>query len=366
MRSGTFFFPGPTEVRKEVLGAMLRQPIPHRSTEFRELFAGVQRGLRQVFRTVRPVYVATASGTGMMEAAVRCSPGGKLLALVNGAFAERFVTIAQACDRPVDRHDMPIGSVPDLDEVRGLLSSGAYTAISLVHSETSTGALSDIRAIARVAREAGAVVIVDSVSGIGGAEAEFDDWGLDCVLCASQKALALPPGLAFAVTSDEFLRGASGALGRGVYLDLLEYDSHARSDETPTTPCVSLIFALAHQLSAILQEGVEARWARHEAMRLMMESWVASTRDVLDVDIGILARPGVRSPTLTVLTLPAGIDADSLVARVAERGYTIGTGYGTLRATTVRVGHMGDHTVADLAGCLAAIADSLEVLNQRT
>lgn len=364
MRPGTFFFPGPTEVRKDVLGAMLRQPIPHRSAEFRELFAGVQRGLREVFRTVRPVYVATSSGTGMMEAAVRCSPRGKLLALVNGGFAERFVTIAQACDRPVDRHDIPIGGVPDPDEVRSLLSRGAYTAISLVHSETSTGALSDIHAIARVAREAGVVVIVDSVSGIGGAEVEFDGWGLDCVLCASQKALALPPGLAFAVASDEFLRRASGALGRGIYLDLLEYDSHSRSDETPSTPSVSLIFALAHQLSAILREGVEARWARHEAMRLTMEAWVVGTRDALNMDIEILARPGVRSPTLTALALPAGIDAASLVARVAERGYTIGAGYGTLSATTVRVGHMGDHTVADLAGCLAAIADSLEVLKQ--
>jgi aspartate aminotransferase-like enzyme len=365
MAGGTFFFPGPTEVRLEVLKAMVRQPLPHRAAEFREVFAAVQGGLREVFRTERPVYVATASGTAMMEAAIRCAPRGRILVLANGAFAERFVKIAHACGRDADRHEVALGDVPHPDEVRDLLGRGSYSAATLVHSETSTGALADIREITRVAHEAGVALIVDSVSGIGGAQVETDEWKPDCVFSASQKALALPPGLSFAVASESFLRGAAEVGGRGVYLDLLEFDAHARNDETPATPSASLFFALAHQLADIRREGMSARWARHEAMRLVMDGWVDSTRDALAMELGILAKPGVRSPTVTVVTLPPRISAFMLVDEVAARGYTIGTGYGLLRATTFRVGHMGDHSVADLMRCLDAIADSLGTLQRR-
>lgn len=367
MRPGTFFFPGPTEVRSEVLEAMLRQPIPHRSREFREVFATVQAGLRLVFRTERPVVVATASGTGMMEGAVRCAPPGKLLALVNGAFSDRFVKIALACERAVHRHKIPFGDVPRANEVRDLLTRGSYSALTMVHSETSTGALTDIRAITEVAHEAGVAVIVDSMSGVAGARVETDAWGLDCVVSASQKALALPPGLSFVAASQDFLQSAGGprgVTGRGVYLDLLEFEKHARNNETPTTPAVSLIFALAHQLTAIAHEGIEVRWARHEAMRVAMEDWVANTREALGIDLGILASPGSRSPTVTVVTLPSDISAAEVVASVAVRGYTIATGYGATSAATFRVGHMGDHSVASLMGCLAAIRDALAMVQR--
>ncbi|HEY5087698.1 MAG TPA: hypothetical protein VII66_10105, partial [Gemmatimonadaceae bacterium] len=194
---------------------------------------------------------------------------------------------------------------------------------------------------------------------------EVDAWGPDCVVSASQKALALPPGLSFAVASEDFLRRATAVADRGVYLDLLDYDKYARNNETPATPSVSLLFAAAHQLKAIEHERVEIRWARHEAMRRAMEDWVANTRGTLGIDIAILARIGARSPTVTVVTLPSGIDSAALVAEVAARGYTIGSGYGAMRATTFRVGHMGDHSVADLTGCLAAVADALAVRLRR-
>jgi aspartate aminotransferase-like enzyme len=365
VQRGTFFFPGPTEVRTEILEAMLRQPLPHRSPEFRERFAALQDGLGRVFRTTRPVYIATASGTAMMEAAVRCAPAGRILALVNGAFAERFVRIAQACARSVDRMEVAFGDVPDPDAVAAALERGSYSAVTVVHSETSTGALADVAAIARVARDAGAATIVDSVSGVGGAQLEVDAWGVDCAVSASQKALALPPGLAFAVASEQFLGAADAGTDRGVYLDLLEFDRHARNNETPATPAVSLMYALERQLAAIQCEGIEARWMRHEAMRAVTEKWVDRTREVRALDIRMLARPGARSPTVSVVTVPAGISAPVLVDRVASRGYTIGAGYGPLRETTFRVGHMGDHRVDDLEQCLAAISDALQELAPR-
>lgn len=359
MRAGTFFFPGPTEVRDEVLRAMLRQPIPHRSEAFREIFESVQTGLRAVFCTERPVYIATASGTGMMEAAVRCAPEGRILALVNGAFGERFERIAIACGRTVDRYDIPVGDVPRADEVGDLLQGRAYSSVTVVHSETSTGALTDVSSIASVVHASGAALIVDSVSGIGGARLDVGADGLDCVVSASQKALALPPGLAFATTTEAFLEGASHVHDRGVYLDLRGFDAYALRNETPSTPSVSLIFALAHQLECIVREGIAARWARHDAMRISMEQWVANTADALDVDISILARLGCRSPTVTVVRMPDGVPASTLVAEVAKRGYTIGNGYGAMRETTFRVGHMGDHTVTNLEACLASVADAL-------
>jgi aspartate aminotransferase-like enzyme len=362
VQPGTFFFPGPTEVREDVLKAMLRQPIPHRGAEFHEIFSRIQSGMRGVFQTRRQVYVLTSSGTGGMESAIRCAPSGKILALVNGAFGERFVKLAHACGRDVDQVDIALGDVPDADEVKMRLNAGSYAALTMVHNESSTGALADVRAIAHVARDAGVVTIVDSVSGIGGARLEFDAWGVDCVVSASQKALALPTGLAFAVVSERYLRGIEEVDGRGMYFDLLAFDAHGRNDETPATPAVSLIFALGRQIESVMREGMEARWSRHEAMRMTMERWVGGTRDALDLDISIFARAGARSPTVTAVSLPTGIVSTDLVRAVAERGYTIGTGYGALRLSTFRVGHMGDHTVAGLESCLAAVADGLRVL----
>src|SRR5678816_4658659 len=138
---GTFFLPGPTEVRQEVLAAMLKPMIPHRSTEFEELFARIQQGLKGVFLTRRPVYIAASSGTGMMEAAIRALPSGPILSLVNGAFSERFAHIAEMCGREVDRFEVPWGAVNDPRQLEIYLTQKNYAAITVVHSETSTGAL---------------------------------------------------------------------------------------------------------------------------------------------------------------------------------------------------------------------------------
>jgi aspartate aminotransferase-like enzyme len=363
---GCYFLPNQAEVRDEILQAMVRQPMSHRSEEFHEIFATAQAGLRQVFRTNRPVYVATASGTGMMEAAVRAAPVGRLLALVNGAFGERFVRIAQACGRDVDRYDVAAGEVPDPGDVGTLLQRGSYAAITMVHNETSTGAVADVAAITRIAHMADVAVIVDSISGVGGAPLEVGSLAIDCVVCASQKALGLPPGLSFATTTEQFIRDAEAVPCRGVYLDLAAYDAFVRANETPTTPSVPLIVALAAQMMAIRSEGIEARWDRHEAMRRLTESWVDETRSRLGLDLGILARAGNRSPTVTVITLPDGIDPRAVVRDVAARGFRIGLGYGDLAATSIRIGHMGDHTVDELGNCLDSVADVLGTLRATT
>ena len=360
---GTFFLPGPTEVRPAILAAMTRPMIPHRGRDFETLFGRLQDGLRLVFDTARPVYVSSSSATGLMEGGVRCAPEGAVLAVVNGAFSERFADIARACGRAVTVLDVPWGRAADPDDVARALAAGApgggrFAAVTVVHSETSTAALTDVRAVAAACRAHGAACLVDSVTGIGGAELHADAWALDFVLTGSQKALALPPGLAFGVASEGFARTAAQAPARGRYFDLAEFEAYAHRRQTPNTPALPLLYALDAQLAAMAAgEPIAARWARHAAMAAQCHAWVAGRADRFG--IGLLAPPGERSPTVTAITLPAGLGGDAVVDAMARRGYVVGNGYGRLRGTTVRIGHMGDHTPATLAGCLAALDDAL-------
>lgn len=362
---GTFFLPGPTEVRPVVLEAMLRPMIPHRGKAFERLFDAVQEGLRDVFRTRRPVYIGTCSATGMMEAGIRCAPAGRVLALVNGAFSARFAQIACACGRAVDTYDVEWGEAHDPAIAAEHLGRGEYAAVTVVHSETSTGVLNDVRAISDVAHRYGACCLVDSVSGIAGAELDFDGWGMDYVLTGSQKALALPPGLAFAVAAEELVRGAQEVPDRGVYLDLVEFDAYARKSQAPNTPALSLYYALARQLSDVRAEGMPARWARHLEMAARTHRWVDEVRSAAGVEIGVLAKPGHRSPTVTAVTLPSWLPSRTVVDMVASRGFTIGSGYGKLKDASVRIGHMGDHTMADLEECLGAAGEVLGAVRER-
>jgi len=351
---GTFFIPGPTEVRPEILEAMTRPMIPHRSQEFEDLFAKVQVGLRAVFETGRPVFIVPASATGMMEAGIRCTEPGPILSLVNGAFSERFAHIAEMCGRVVDRYEVPWGEVHDTSRLSSYLSEGGYRAITVVHSETSTGALNDIRRISDEAHAHGVLCLVDSVSGVGGAELRFDAWQLDYALTGSQKALALPPGLAFSVASDAFIESAQRAEARGVYFDLVEMARFAESGQVPSTPAVSLLYALDLQLESILAEGVETRWKRHAAMLEMTSDWVDDCRNRSGIDLKNIVDKGHRSPTVSTIQLPEAVSAEDFLKKVASRGIRVASGYGKLKSRTFRIGHMGDHSPATLQGCLEA------------
>jgi aspartate aminotransferase-like enzyme len=360
---GTFFLPGPTEVRRPVLEAMLQPMLPHRGAAFEAMFARIHAGLQSVFRTGRPVFVSSSSATGLMEAAVRCAPPGRVLSLVNGAFSERFADVARACGRDVDVVTVEWGATVTPAQAAVALGARDYAAVTLVHSETSTGALTDPRPFQALAREHGALLLLDSVTGAGGAELETDAWDLDFVLTGSQKALAMPPGLAFAVASDAYMRTAASAPARGVYFDLVEFARYGARHQTPNTPALSLLYAADRQLADVRAEGMEARWARHRAMAERTWAWADGLAARFGEGFGVLGAAGERSPTVTAVTLPARVACPALTSAVARRGYVVGSGYGRLKDTTFRIGHMGDHTVAGLAGCLATVEDALgEVL----
>lgn len=359
MSFGSFFLPGPTEVRKEVLSAMLSPMIPHRSAEFEALFGRLQDGLRNLFFTARPVFISVSSGTGMMEAAIRALPTGPILCLVNGAFSERFAHIAEMCGRKVERYEVPWGDVHSANRLDNLLSDGQYRAITATHSETSTGALNDIRVLSDIAHAHGALCMVDSVSGAGGAELRFDEWNLDFVFTGSQKALALPPGLSFAVASNEVVRLAEQSENRGVYFDIVEMERFAKGNQVPATPAFSLLYALEVQLDSIRQEGIENRWRRHLDMLAATEAWLAESAVRTGVAWENIVKAGSRSPTVSTIRIPEALPARAFVQRVKAEGIQVATGYGKLGDTTFRIGHMGDHTVSTLQACFAACERAL-------
>jgi aspartate aminotransferase-like enzyme len=356
---GTFFLPGPTEVREEIMMAMIQPMIAHRGQEFEKLFERLQKGLRPIFKTERPVYISSSSATGMMEGAIRCAPPGRILCLVNGAFSERFAHIASMCARDVDRYEVAWGQVHAIPQLDERLTMRKYSAITVVHSETSTGALNDVRAISDCAHRHGVVCLIDSVSGLGGAELRFDEWKLDYVLTGSQKALAIPPGLSFAVASTSFIDQANGTQGRGVYFDLVEMDAYARRNQTPSTPALTLFYAMEAQAKSIAAEGLEARWARHKAMATRTQEWITKVSDETGKKLGNIAPLGSQSPTVSTIKLPSEVLPDAFVSAVAKRGIVVGTGYGKLKSSTFRIGHMGDHTMESLERCLAACSSVL-------
>lgn len=356
---GRFFLPGPTEVRPELLEAMLQPMIGHRVREMEELMARIQPGLKYIFRTDRPVYVCASSATGLMEGAVRNGVRRRVLCLVNGAFSERFYKIAAATGLGADSLEVEWGDVNTPRALEKALRRGIYDAVTVVHSETSTGVLNPIRELAEVTRAAGDVVLlVDTVSSMAGTRIDSDEWGLDFVLTGSQKCFALPPGLAFGAAQPNILDRAKNKTDRGIYFDFLEFEKNLEKNQTPNTPAVSLMYALAAQVEAIQQETIEGRWARHDAMAQRTYEWVDEMRE-RGVSLEILAPEGYRSPTVTCIKTPPGHTGSRLAAEVKARGFVIATGYGKLKDSTFRIGHMGDHNVEELNELLAVLEEVL-------
>ena len=332
----------------------------HRGPDIRRLMESLQAGLQTAFKTERPVYIAPCSGTGMMEAAVRNGIGRRGLCLVNGAFSQRFAAIARACGKQIDVLEVAWGETHDPEDVLRALGQGDYDAVTVCHSETSTGALQPLADLADVVTDRDdTLLLVDAVSAAAGVPVLTDQWELDFLLTASQKAMALPPGLAFGVASARMMARAETLPDRGLYFDLVQYEKNFAKLQTPTTPALTLLFALRTQLKRMEEEGMEARWDRHLAMAQRRWAWVDEVRERTGLGLGVLAPPGSRSATVTCITLPEGLAAPEVVAAVRDRGVVIGGGYGKLAPSTVRIGHMGDHTVSEVEAVLAVLEEVL-------
>lgn len=356
---GRFFLPGPTEVRREVMEAMLAPMTGHRTPEMEALMERIQPGLQRAFGTRRPVYVAPASGTGVMEMGIRNVAQRRVLSLVNGAFSERFAQIAEMCGLEVDRVAVEWGENHTPAQLATALEDDDYDTVTICHSETSTGVLNPVAELTEIVHDHGAMVCVDAVSSMAGAPFHTDAWGVDFVATGSQKAFALPPGLGFAVASERVLERAAANPSRGFYFDVLSFEKNLAKSQTPNTPAMSLLYAAAVQMEALIAEGVERRWARHQAMAERTWAWVDERRrDGLELDV--LAPAGYRSPTVTCITLPDPITGSRVCAAMRARGFVIAPGYGHVKDDMVRIGHMGDHSPAELDTVLETLQEVLE------
>jgi len=352
---GRFFLPGPTDVHPDVLAAMQRPMIGHRSSAMEQILSGMAPQLGKLFRTTHPVMVGTASATGFMEMAVRNGVARRALSVVNGAFSDRFAAMVGAAGKECIRLEVPLGSAVEPALLRDALRRTPVDAVTLVHSETSTGVLQDVEALAAVTREFDDVlVLVDAVTSLAGSPVETDRWGLDFTFTGSQKALALPPGLALGVASGRMLERAKTLHGRGLYFDLVSFEEATRKFQPTNTPALSLFYALETQLGRIDRAGgVEARWQRHDAMRRRVEAW-SGPHGARYVPV-----EGRRSWTVSCLEVPQGKKPQEIVSTLKKQGWTIGAGYGGLKDTTIRIGHMGDHTLEALDELLALLAQAM-------
>ena len=357
---GKFFLPGPTEVLPEILQAQAQPMIGHRGAATEALLAAIDQPLRAIFRTKQPVIIATCSATGLMEAAIRNGVRKKVLCLVNGAFSQRFADIAAACGTDAHVAKVPEGQTFEPDQVRQLLKESGADAVTMVHSESATGALNPVGEISAAVHELDDVmVMVDGVTSVGGSPVETDQWKLDFILTGSQKALALPPGLAFGAASDRMVERAKTIKNRGIYLDLVVHHDQIQKHQTPYTPAVSLLYALHAQVARIVASGgIEERWARHDAMRQRTERWAKEHGDALGIEF--LPKEGRRSWTVSCLKLKNPEPTGGQVAKKMEaKGLTIASGYGKLKDSTFRIGHMGDHTLPELEVILNALTEIL-------
>ncbi|HKO59201.1 MAG TPA: alanine--glyoxylate aminotransferase family protein [Thermoanaerobaculia bacterium] len=348
-----FFIPGPTWVRPELLQELTRPMMGHRSPEFRELFHSIRMDLRELFATRGDTFVVTASGTGVMQAALENCVARRVLVTTCGAFSERWFAIAQSLGYEVDRLDAGWGHAVDPDALADHLASrrAHYDAVTLTHNETSTGVTNDVAALAAVVREEapGALVLVDAVSSLAGIPVAFDDWQLDVCLASVQKGVALPPGITVAAVSPAALERAKKHPYRGTYFDFLSYKSKADEDSVPSTPSIPHMYALAAQLRHILrEETLPVRFARHREMR---DLTIARTATYAKVAAD-------REHASAAVTALAPVKPPDLIrAEMKKRGYALGGGYGEWKDTTFRIGHMGDIPVASLAAMLDELGE---------
>jgi serine---pyruvate transaminase len=344
--------PGPTPVPPEVLAAGAAPVIHHRGPDFRELMLRTLARLREVCRTSNDVLLFTASGSGAFESAMvnLLSPGERVLVVTAGAFGDRWCKLAAAYGADVQELRYAWGETPQADDVRSRLDETSAEVAVVVHSETSTGVVADVQALGRVIRDSGATAVVDAVSSLGAVPLETDGWGLDVVVAGSQKALMTPPGLALTTVSPAAWERARRSTTPRFYFDWERMQTSLETGSTPFTPAVTLVAALDAALGLLLEEGLEAAFARHAALgRACREGAKAMGLELFSPD-------DERSAVVTAILTPDGVDAKELVLELRDRfGITVAGGHGDLGSRMFRIGHIGYYDVLDITTVLTAV-----------
>lgn len=347
--------PGPTPVPHEVAAASARPMVNHRGPVFKATMMSVLERLKPVFQTQNPILAITGSGTSVMDASVAnlINPGDEVLVLVGGSFGERWAKICGAYQAKVHVLEYPWGEGVDPQQVADFLRAHPRTAaVFATHNESSTGVLNDLAGIGSAVRDSNALLVVDAVSSLGGADLKTDAWGIDVVCTASQKCLMAPPGLAFLSVSERAKQRIYEVSSPRFYLDLRIYFDWLGKQEPPFTPNISCFYAVERSLDLIESEGLEKVFARHLLLRDMIRAGLQA------IDLPLLVADQWASPTVTAVK-PAFSDVGGFLAALRERGVELAGGQGRLAGKVFRIGHMGSASPLDMLATLAAIEAQL-------
>lgn len=348
------FIPGPVEVSSDVFAAMSTPMIGHRMPEYAVLHASVTGQLQTLLNTSEPVFLVTSSAFGIMEGTVRNLVQKRCANFGNGAFSTKWHDVTRRCGIAADLFTAEWGQPITAQLVADALATGNYDAMTMVHNETSTGVMSPLAEIAEVMKDYPEVsFIVDTVSSMTAVPIDFKALGLDVCLAGVQKAFGLPPGLSVCAVSRQALDKARTTANRGYYFDFEEFEKNDLNHNTPSTPCISLIFGLDYQLKKMFAEGLDNRYRRHAEMATATRNWVQAQ------GFGLFAGDGYRSMTLTSAANLDGTDLAELKKRAAARGYAMDNGYGKIKNLTFRIPHMADMTLADMQEYFAVLEELL-------
>jgi aspartate aminotransferase-like enzyme len=354
--------PGPVEVSEKTLKAFASPMIGHRGQGFKDLYAGIQPRLQSLLYTKQLVYLSTSSAWGVMEGALRNLVKKKVLCCMCGAFSDKWLDVAQRCDKPAEGLQVEWGSPIRAEQVEAKLATGQFDAVTLIHNETSTGVMSPLYQIAALKLKFPDVMfIVDAVSSMSATKIEFDALQIDVLLAGTQKAFALPPGLTVFACSPGALSKAATMKDRGYYFDFVEFQKNAEGHMTPSTPSIGHVYALASKLEDIGAEGLDARFARHRKLAQITRDWAARHGFTL------FPEKDFESVTLTCINngaKPGGrvVDVAKLQKLVKDQGFLIDGGYGKIKGKTFRVSNMGDETEASMNQLFSAMDKAMSQL----
>jgi len=349
------FIPGPVEVSPKTFQAFCKPMIGHRSGDFKKLYGAIHPSLQTLFGTSQPVFISTSSAWGVMEGAIRNLVGTKVLNCMCGAFSDKWLDVSKRCGKEAEGLQVEWGQPILPEALDKKLSEGGFDTVTLIHNETSTGVMSPLKELCEVVkRHPEVLLVVDTVSSFSVVPTPMDELGIDVLLTGSQKALAMPPGMALFSVSQRAFERAATIKTRGYYFDFIEFKKNQAEDMTPSTPVISHIYALQSKLEDIFAEGIEARYARHARLNAKVAAWVEKN------GLEFFAPEGYRSKSLTCVKNNREIDVPGLIAKLKERHHcVIDGGYGKLKGKTFRISNMGDETDETIDALLGWLDDCL-------
>ncbi len=343
---------GPVNVEPEVLQAMTKPMITHRSKEYKQLHGDIIEKMKKALGTDMDIFLVGGSASIFLEGAIRNGVQSKTMGITNGSFGNRSIEIAKLNGKQVDEVKVPWGIAMKPQDIEGKVAKDVE-AVHWVSNESSTGVFSDSTALAdEVRKQSDALVFVDAVTSAFAMDLHIDKMAPDAMIFGTQKALALPPGLAFMAVSEKLMKKSATVTNKGFYTDLQKLKKNADENYALTTPPVSLMYALDFQMDRILAEGMASRYRRHQEMADLVRKWSEKLN-------GIFPEKGYQSNTIGVLNRGA-LDFDKFHSALKSKGYEISNGYGDVKQTTFRIGHMGDLTPARISELLSVMDATLE------